>query len=61
MATAKYKKESPFVGIDDRHHHSTDWKYEKYTKFATKQKKTFTIKNYIILTLISYAISIQSD
>ena len=60
MATAKYKKESPFVGIDDRHHHSTDWKYEKYTKFATK-KKTFTIKNYIILTLISYAISIQSD
>ena len=53
MATAKYKKESPFVGIDDRHHHSTDWKYEKYTNFAKK--------NYIILTLISYAISIQSD
>lgn len=30
MATAKFKQESPFLGINDRLHHSSDWKYDNY-------------------------------
>ena len=32
MATAKFKTESPYVKIDEREHHATDWRHTRYLK-----------------------------
>ena len=32
MATAKFKTDSPYVKIDEREHHETDWRHVRYLK-----------------------------
>ena len=60
MATNKFKDVSPYVHINERHHHDTDWKHVKYLHNFSIDHTFNHLNHYINYHIFSVVLTITT-